>query len=530
MTSGCVADGDSAGDRLAFVVVGLLGLAVTLPFALARHPIGQDLPAHVETAAQIRALLLGDAAIARTYELHGLPWPNALPTYAVALLLPVLDGLVAAKLVTALGLWGWPLTLGLWCRRHGRSPWLAALALPTALDLSFSYGFMHFIVGKPLFVLGLVLAFDVARRADAVHAAFLAGVLVLLFCTHLLLFTVAVLLVVTVAVLVGQRPRGRLLGLGAVVVGATPALWWWWTARPAATPGGETVFRSLPEALALSWSNLGDLHAGVVDDVPWLLCALGALGVALDRDPVGTTGHQQERRAALLVVVAIAAWALLGPVRTPHVSIVAERFSSVAVGLAVVLLPLRRSTRSRGVAVIVICAFVATAVAVTDLTRRWQAFSQGDMGDFDGLLGRVPAGARVATHYVTPFSPHGRHNAAWHWPKLVALRGGQTDDSFAWRSTCVVGLRRGVRPPRHPRLVDAELRGWDYLLVRGRSTATDRILAGLALAPVAATGTWRLFRIVPGADRADRGAGITEPATDSPWAPPPSSPAPPPGP
>jgi hypothetical protein len=264
------------------------------------------------------------------------------------------------------------------------------------------------------------------------------------------------------------------------------------------------------------WSNLGDLHPGVVDVVPWVLCAFGLAWVAFDAGPARAS--LRETVALGAVAVAVAAFALLGPVRTPHVSIVAERFTSMAVALAVGVPPRLPTFRARW-----LVGFVATAavvVAVVDVTRHWRAFAAEDMGDFDALLARVPPGARVATHYVSPFSVHGNHNAAWHWPKLVALRGSTTDDNFAWRSTCVVGLRDGVRAPPHPRLVDGELAAWDFLLVRGSSSSTDRTLARLSLDLVLQTGSWRLYRVRHGADALDDSgdAGVTGPATRSPTA------------
>ncbi|MBM4281236.1 MAG: hypothetical protein FJ137_10935 [Deltaproteobacteria bacterium] len=482
---------EAADGRRALLVIGVLAMASTLPFAWARFPVGQDLPAHVETAAQIRALWSGDIELARSYVLHGPPWPNALPTFLVALLLPIVDGLVAGKVVTAVGIVGWPLTLALLCRRLGRSPWAALLALPTCFDLSLSYGFLHFVVGKPLFALALVAAVDVARRPDRRRGATLALALTALFCTHLMLFVVGSGLVVAMLAILSRGARGRVVSAVAVVAGAAPAVGWWLLARPAATPGGATMFAPLPAALGALWSNLGDRHDDVMDVVPWLVCLLAAVVAAVVSDRA-CAAPRRENAALVVVFIGVAGFALFGPVRTPHVAIVAERFTAPAVALGALLVPVA-GARARAVAVV--AAVVATCVLVVDVGGRWRAFSATDMGNFDALLDRIPPGARVATHYVTPFSPHGRHNAAWHWPKLVALRGGSTDDSFAWRSTCVVGLQDGVRPPLQPRLVDGELAAWDFLLVRGRAASTDRALAALALTPVFATGTWRLFRV-----------------------------------
>ena len=495
------------------VVVAALAAALTLPLWLARFPVAQDLPAHVETAAQIRALVVGDAALRDTYVLHALPWPNALPTFFLAPLLAVVDGVVAAKIVVAVGLFLWPVSLAVFFRRLGRPALLAALALPTGFDLSFSYGFLHFVVGKPLWVLTLIAAVDVARTPRAWRAFVLAGCLAALFCTHLMLFATAAPLCAVLVVVLGARWSTRMVGGAGLVAGLLPGAWWWAAAQPSTTAGGAYAFRSLRETASLLWQNLGDLHPGVVDVVPWALCLVGLVWVAFDAAP--QRSMTRETLALGAVVVAVGAFALLGPVRTPHVSVVAERFTSMAAGLAVGVPPRLPSLRARRV--VFFMAVVAVAVAVVDVTRHWRAFDDDDMGDFDALLAHVPAGSRVATHYVTPFSAHGNHNAAWHWPKLVALRGSSTDDSFAWRSTCVVGLRAEVQPPRHPRLVDGELASWDYLLVRGASAPVDRTLARLALVLVMQTGSWRLYRVEHA--NVDAVDDITAPTTRNPTPP-----------
>jgi hypothetical protein len=513
--------GDRAGgaghaeraDRYELAVVGLLAAVSTLPLWLARFPVAQDLPAHIETAAQIRALVAGDPTISAKYVLHGLPWPNALPTLLLAALTDVVDGLVAARVLIAVGVAAWPVALALLLRRLGRPALLAVLAVPTAFDLSFAYGFIHFVVGKPLWVLTLVATIDVVRSTPAprssgavawrdawlpmvragLPAAGLAALFVALFCTHLLLFATAVPLSAALIVAVRAGWSGRLVAAAGVVAGALPAVWWWLVAQPPPTPGGGYAFRAPFQAVQQLWSNGGDLHPGASDVVPWVLCACGLAWACLDATP--GTATRRQTGVVVLLFAGVGAFALLGPVRTPHVSVVAERFTSLTVALAVGLSARVPSARARRVVVAV--AFVAVASLVVDVTRHWRAFAAEDMGDFDGLLARVPPGSRVATHYVTPFSPHGNHNAAWHWPKLVALRGSSTDDSFAWRSTCVVGLRDGVRPPRHPRLVDDELSAWDFLLVRGASASADRTLARIALDLVVETGRWRLYRVVP---------------------------------
>lgn len=479
---------------LQFAIVAIVAAATTLPLLLARFPIAQDLPAHVETAAQILALWRGDPAVVDVYQLHGQPWPNALPVLLLAPLLGVIDGLSAAKLLVGLTLLAWPLSLALLLHRLGRSPILALLLLPTSFDLSFGYGFLHFLVGKPLWALALVAAFDVARGATVRRLLRLCVVLALLFATHLMLFATAVPLCAVVVVVCATGWRTRLRAGLATVAGAAPALSW---AAQQKSQAGKTVFPAPLTSLQQLWSNLGDLHSGSLDGVPWVLCALGVAGVALLpglRSSVDKTRALPRTTVAVgLIAVGVVAFAWLGPVRLPQVSVVAERFWSLGAALLVCVPPLL--VNPRGALVVVVVGALAAGVITVDVTGRWRAFSATDMGDFDALLQKIPPGSRIATHYVNPFSTSGRHNALWHWGKLSAQNGSVTDDNFAWRSTCVVGLKPGRSPLSHPTLSNAELKNWDFLLVRGSSAAADRTLLDLRLSLVMSTGSWRLFAV-----------------------------------
>ncbi len=489
-------------DRLAFLMVVTLALALAVPFACSRYPIGQDMPAHVETAIQLRALLFGDtdSTVAHGYFIRGFLWPNAWPTYLMALLLSVTDGLSAGKIVTAVSVVSWPLALALLFHRLRRGVLGAVFALPTAFDLSLSYGFLHFLAGKPLFVLCLVASIDLARRFSATRVLWLLTCSCALFCTHLMLFAVAIPLCAVTILIVGV-PRGMRMGaLFTLAASTVPAWFWWLFRRPQDTPGGEWGFRAPATTLVESWSFLGDLDPGVLDGVPWIVSACGFVLCLLLGGPRtfrDERGHHARAEATALGLLALGllAFCLLGPVRTPHVSIVAERFWSVAVSMLAGLAPWER-VRSRVLGVAAVFGVATCTLLVSNTTVRWRAFSAEEMGAFETLVAQVPRGSRVATSFVNPFSPHGRHNAGWHWPKLVAERDAITDDSFAWRSTCVVGLRPTARPLRHPRLQDADLARFDFLLVRGRTDAADRVLRNLALDLVAETGAWRLFRVL----------------------------------
>jgi hypothetical protein len=470
------------------VVVAACSLLLLLPLLLSPWPVGQDLPAHIETAAQIAALLRGDADTTARYALHALPWPNSLPTFAIALLLPVVGGVAAGVVVTGLGVLLWPVALALLLQRLQRPPLLALLTLPTAYDLSFSYGFTHFVVGKPLWALTMVAAIDAARTPRLRPLLVLGAALVLLFHTHLLLWASAVPLVVIVAGVQAPTWRARAIVLGTIVLAALPGVWWSFR-QPHIS--GISVYPELSARLSTLWDNLGNLRDGASDGLAWWLVLPG---LALVCFSPRTRWATRDTLVAVVLCAAPLAFAAFGPTRTPEASIIAERFWSVAAGCLVIVAPTATLSILRERVAVVLGAAIALSLSVPT-TLSWRRFSDEQMGDFEQVLSAVPASSRVATWFVRPLSPHARHNALWHWPKLVSLAGSSTDDAFAWRATCVLGLRDGVRPPAHPALTAAALSSWTHLLVQGHSAALDRQLQALHLEQLVHTGEWRLFSI-----------------------------------
>lgn len=487
-------------------LVALIASVLAVPWLVARFPIGQDLPAHVETAWQLAALWRADATVTSMYVAHGPPWPNSLPTVVLGLVqwlsAGAVDGLVAAKVMTGLGIVAWPVSLAVLLRVLGRPPLLALLALPTAYDLSVAFGFLHFVVGKPLWTLALATSLLAARTAQR-RAVMAAGVVqVLLFHTHLLLWVSSLPLTALAIVVGGFGLRTRVVAIGGVIVGALPGLWWL-TTRTA--PPGASTTRPLPDALVRLWDHLGELAPGHGDVIGWVVAGVVALVVcvvgSMDQTPPATWRDDRRARLVLaLVGLATLAFAVLGPIRTPEASIVAERFTALGVAMLVLLLPAIDDRLGPRLALLLGGAVIALSLMLPTLWR-FRDFEHEAMGDFDALVDAVPPGAKIATTFERPLTRHGHHNVLWHWPKLVARRGAVTDDSFAWRDTCVVGLAPGARPLRPPRrpgtgITASSLGGFDHVLVQGRDRQVEAALSRGDLVIVHATGVWRLLRVV----------------------------------
>ena len=484
------------------LVVFAISLLVTVPLVVVHFPMGQDLPAHIETAAQILALWRDDDVVGARYLLHQLPWPNALPTMVLAALMTVMDALPAARLLTGVGLALWPTSLALLCARLGRAPLWALLALPTTYDLAFAYGFFHFVVGKPLWTLVIAHAAHAARTDRRGPYVLLALLLPLLFCTHLLLGLSAAALAVIVVLVLADSWRRRWAGLVACLVGTLPALWWMQSQPP--TPAGTAVMLPLDQAVDRLWANLGDLAADSSDALPWQVAGViivVAVVVMVVRPEPRRRWLTRDSLLLVLLGTLTLLFALLGPIRTAQASVVAERFSSLGVAVLVLLPPVVTSGRRSSRRALMAVGVVIAVLMARGTTARWQAFNDDEMGDFEHLLKQIPTSAVVATHFVRPLSTHGHYNVLWHWPKLVALRGGVTDDSFAFRATCVVGLKFGAQPPRRRPLRTNEaftlagLAGFDHLLVQGTEARVDAAVRRGVLTPVTSTGVWQLLRV-----------------------------------
>ena len=485
-------------SRGVLAVLVLVGACASLPLWLAPYPPLQDLAANVELGCQLLRVWREEPAFTDALFVHGQPWANSLVSLVLAALLALSPSLAMAKLLLTGALIAWPLAIAWMLVRARKSPWLALLCVPLAFDLAWSYGFLHFVLAKPLVPLcvgaALWLVEADARRTWLARAALLAGLLVLTFLVHSIAWSVALACVALVLAVHVRRPRD-LLWLAVPVLSVLPTAPFFLASRDAGTPGFVTRWRVASDALAQAWGDLGDQHPGAGDATPWLV-ALVALVALIVRERVQLRAWDRARVALLACGIAgLVVWLKAPPV-LPQVSVVSPRLLSLALLFVVVaLVPAVLTPRAR--AGLVAAMACATLLFVVDLSRAYRAFSREDMGDFDALLAEVPEGARVATHYTTPFSPHARHNALWHWGKLACLEhGASTDDMFAYRGTSYVAVRPDaratfVRPPH--RLRPDALRTFDALLVAGDA----RSVRGLedVLVPVARAGRFALFSI-----------------------------------
>jgi len=162
MTASKAADHAAAEQRKSRVdgelmLVGILSFLFTLPIWLSAHPPMTDYPQHLSMASVLRWYHDPARHLIETYTL-ALTRPNtafAFLTVALSYVMPLsLAGkLVVACSVAATGLAGLALA-----RRAGRPGWFGLLALLSAFNFAFFFGFVNNVIATPLFLYSVVLS------------------------------------------------------------------------------------------------------------------------------------------------------------------------------------------------------------------------------------------------------------------------------------------------------------------------------------------------------------------------------------
>jgi hypothetical protein len=540
-------------DLAAWWLLGLGALPlVWLVFSVSYLPM-QDLPGHLELGYLHQRLRAADPAFTPFYGLAPQPWPNSLSTVLLSLLGGTFGFTGAARLLLALYLLAWPLCLGLLARTLGRSPLVALLALPTALDLGWALGFLGYLLAKPLVVGSVVAAIAFGRRPSVIRGGLLWLLLATTFLAHAIAFAVAGVLA-GLAVIFWARGWRRLTNLWPLLLAALVP--WRYLANQPRPRKGWVMF-DLPAAVRTFWNHLGDLGPGGGEEWAYGICfAMWCLllitarrGIPspcpalfhcrgrgegteepppleeqrpgevrtgeeptplTDRPPLPVRGERLRGRAvsrpetAFLCTSVLAVFLLyaFGPAHMPGVAIVSPRVLVFAWAF-LMLLPSPILTQ-RWRPLLALPLLLAAAVHASATFTRYRRFAEVEMAGFRDLLRLVPPGAALATHYPRVSSPFVKHAAMWHWPKLHTIwngGGGHSDDSFATRSTSHVrlteaGRRSGTRDDG-PGLDPTRLQAWDYLLVHGGDRATIAATVSAVAAPVASRADWQLYRIRP---------------------------------
>lgn len=263
---------------------------------------------------------------------------------------------------------------------------------------------------------------------------------------------------------------------------------------------------STPTWLVPPWSRLrpvnlvemafGGLHG------PLEVVAVGALAFVLAAALWTNRKRFAERRDLDLLLAAglLLLSGLLLPDRVMDTIRFPTRWVPYGLTLLVLGLPMPAWPRRRARLAL---AALAVALFVGATADAWYRYGRDSLGGLDEALARIPADSRVLGLDVVETSPIVENRP---FLQLFAyaqwLHGGELNFSFAEHAT---GLVRYARPRVTPwtsglewfpeRVLNTDLRYFDYVIVNG----TGQALAGLdqepSLAPVTMTGPWRLYRV-----------------------------------
>jgi hypothetical protein len=484
----------SPGPRISLQegAFGLLSLASAVPLFVAGYIPLQDLPQH---AAAVRVITDFGDPVLRFRELFEL-YPLSTPywsVYALSSLLSLGFGpLVALKLVLAASLVALPYALRALLRELGKPDAYALLALPLAYNSQLALGFLNFVAGLPLMLLGLALAARSAASTGKAPARWFSVVACATFFSHVVPFVVlAGGCLVFAAGKDLRRVAARLLPLLPAALAATV----WLTVQPS----GRLVLglasdRGRARASFVDFGTaLGELPLWLTDiyrdgSGRWPLLALSLLALAIcgasffgrsarvtGRDATRTTEFLR-RRFLLLFVLLVPAYFFL-PAGYDWIWPLNARLPIVIALLGIAALP---ALGRRGSAAVGVAAAALSLGALALSARAFRATSSEYVG-LSRALALIPPGNAVVglifrpTSAVLRFAPH-LHAVAWY----QAERGGAVVFSFADFPQSPFSFRPDAARPRVPprwewqpeRVDTARDLGWfDYVLSRGAPAA-----------------------------------------------------------
>ena len=487
----------------AWLLLGLGALPyVWLLFSVQYLPM-QDLPGHIELSYLHDRVSAGDPAFTGNYRIAPQPWPNSLSTLLLSLFGGALGFPVGVKLILALYVLTWPLSLGLLARSLGRTPALALLALPTIVDFNWAIGFLNYLLAKPVTVAALVGALWFCRRPSPGRGAALFGLLTLSFIAHAIAYAVAMAGAGLAIVYFSRRWR-RLTNLWPVVL-ACAVPYRYVAAQARAKAPGSWSWYDFDTGIPWGWNHLGDLGSSNFEEwtyvISFALWLLVFLWQQHRPDGRGDGPHAESSSLFLwlggFLLFVLYGW---GPAHMPNVAIICPRLLVFA-WVLMLLLPLGMPSGWRR-AVVVAGMCLAVGLHVGGTSSRYARFNRVEMAGFEELVRMIPPGKALAVHYARLQSPFAKHAAMWHWPKLHTVwngGGARTDDSFASRSTSFVTLTEPALATGtftgSPGLNPGALARWDYLLVHGGDRPGIAAAVASVATPVGTRSEWHLYRI-----------------------------------
>lgn len=470
--------------------------AVTLPFWMVPLPPAADLPQHLAQIFLLEQTLDGNRA-----ELVLTPWyyPNTLVYWLLYVFWQFADPLTCGRLILSVLAAAWVGGAYLLCRKFERplESWL--LGVPLVFNFMFTWGFLNFLIGWPLFCLFLTIWSRPLLRQRSVWIVVLAF---LLYSAHALWFLMATVWVGICAL--QQREKGFWSQIWPLVPVWALALAWY----PQLVSGRKSSSNIQPEwGLPLyqrfDFSHLSDAMLGsIFSDIESIFCMLLGLWLA---GVLATRWRELpklvSRPMMAAAILLLSAYALLPDtyMDTLHFN---QRWLPCGIVLLLLALPVPKIPKGGqvfswyvgGLALGIICIFSVVTI------RYWQLWADEELDGFIEAMDRVGRVERVVGlnfygNTVMKGQP-GLQLIAY----AQALKGAEIQFSFTQHYTGVVQYKPGVHVAQYSVwfpvvMTRAQLRRFDWVLVNGDEHMQTFARNRWGLVPADdGKHMWRLYR------------------------------------
>jgi hypothetical protein len=373
----------------------LLSVAATAPAWIVRHPPLEDLPTHVAILRVVHSYSDPAYGLSQDFQLN-LLHTQYLLYYVLGSLLAYVLGVVKANVaLMCLYLGGTVLAMRELLRALRKDERIALFTLPLLVNVMFLFGFLPFLLGIPVCLLGLWAAIRHIEAPTRSTAVVLGSTALVLFLLHL--FPFGLFGIGFIALFPWTKPRAW-LRTALPVAPALALLGLWMVSSETAHkslaglngPAGGAAPIDMAIERAPQWSL--NVFRDTTDEVYFVLTglvALGALGLAQgDRD----RSTPMSRRYAIVPIACVILYFTTGEY-VGEVWLFAQRFPILALITGVPLL--RMPTGGRGLLVTAAACAVGFG-SIVNVCRHFIDFERDEVGEFDEALDHMDPRRRVA--------------------------------------------------------------------------------------------------------------------------------------
>ena len=473
-----------------------------------------DLPQHLSAVATIMNFDVAEARYPQYYELALGSTQYLLPyliTGVLSLVMPVWTALkITLSLYTVLGVVGFRALY----RAVGEDPRVGLLwCAPLLYNVFFFLGFLNFVFAVPFFFLGLALLERALRDDRASDWAWLVGLSLAMFYSHVQIYLLYLGAVGLRALFTLPRWR-RALKVSAHLA-PTLLLFLIWVVRSGILVTGDDWYAANQgrniHSDAFVWEPLQQRIVGLLEHVyagysdavdPIMIAGMGLAALLIlvfgGRDDEGERGRRLlPVRVLALCVVALC---LLTPTNYKWIWPINWRFTPLAAAFIPLLLP---RVRARGASLGVLILLGALNLFWFGVhLQRFAGFDE-QVGEFDEVIEYMEPGKRVIGLIQDKTDPPFLHAVYLHFAQYYqALRGGAASFSHANFPHSPLRFQPDTAPPRWPlrfewdtRLFDPKQHAdaFDYYLVRAEFDRNTFAEASDRVQLVLRKGNWWLY-------------------------------------